>query len=66
MTRSLFGSCVFALKKPIATFRMVEARARFVELLVLSLVFNIAHVFALDQIYCSTQNTGADFAGGKG
>lgn len=46
--------------------RISGARIRFGTILVLSLLFSVVDVSAsLSQLYCSNQNTGADFTAGK-
>lgn len=53
--------------RPMADPRISGGRIRFGTILVLSLLFSVVDVSAasLSQLYCSNQNTGADFAVGK-
>lgn len=52
--------------RPMADPRISGARIRFGTILVLSLLFSVVDVSAsLSQLYCSNQNTGADFTVGK-
>lgn len=52
--------------RPMADPRKSGCRIRFGTILALSLLFSVVHVSAsLSQLYCSNQNTGADFVVGK-
>lgn len=52
--------------RPMADPRKSGSRTRFGTILVLSLLFSVVDVSAsLSQLYCSNQNTGADFSVGK-
>lgn len=52
--------------RPMADPRISGGRIRFGTILVLSLLFSVVDVSAsLSQLYCSNQNTGADFTVGK-
>lgn len=52
--------------RPMADSRISGGRIRFGTILFLSLLFSVVDVSAsLSQLYCSNQNTGADFTVGK-